>query len=103
MKVLKFGGTSVANASIIRKVARIVTSAARQEKVGPAARSRQGQERQVGDGRFRRRLHFESLQFVMEHGESGRPRRSVRERSRQVGAVSAPAGPQAEMRGSAAR
>ena len=33
MKVLKFGGTSVANASIIRKVARIVTSAARQEKV----------------------------------------------------------------------
>ena len=33
MKVLKFGGTSVASAPIIRKVAQIVTSAARQEKV----------------------------------------------------------------------
>ena len=33
MKVLKFGGTSVASAPIIRKVTQIVTSAARQEKV----------------------------------------------------------------------
>ncbi len=33
MKVLKFGGTSVASAPIIRKVETIVTSAARQEKV----------------------------------------------------------------------
>ena len=33
MKVLKFGGTSVASAPIIRKVTRIVTAAARQEKV----------------------------------------------------------------------
>ena len=33
MKVLKFGGTSVASAPIIRKVEKIVTSAARQEKV----------------------------------------------------------------------
>ena len=33
MKVLKFGGTSVASAPIIRKVTRIVAAAARQEKV----------------------------------------------------------------------
>ena len=33
MKVLKFGGTSVASAPIIRKVTQIVAAAARQEKV----------------------------------------------------------------------
>ena len=37
MKVLKFGGTSVASAPIIRKVTQIVTSAARQEKRQRAA------------------------------------------------------------------